>query len=111
YEDMVPDEVRNRYAMVIDGEVLDGKRVKYLTKDAVLAQEYQTQITHLNNVIASYKGQVDALKHELAMTTHQLDQLRYQSKDAQAVPERGTEIRHDLLQKMRARSRATKSST
>ena len=44
--------------MVIDGEVLDGKRVKYLTKDAVLAKEYQTQIMGLNNVIASYKGQV-----------------------------------------------------
>ena len=28
-------------------------------------------------MIASYKGEVDGLKHELAMTKHQLDQLRY----------------------------------
>ena len=120
YEGMMPDEVRSRYAMVVDGEVLDGKRVKYLTKDAMLAQEYQTQITHLNNVIASYKGQLDALKHELSMTTHQLDQVRYQSKDAALVREYQTQVdelkhqlamtgtRHDLLQKMRARSRATR---
>ena len=77
YEGMVPDDARSRYSMVIDGEVLDGKRVKYLTKDAMLSKEYQTQIMHLNNVIASYKGEVDGLKHELAMTKHQLDQLRY----------------------------------
>jgi hypothetical protein len=77
YEDMVPDDVRTRYAMVVDGEVLDGKRVKYLTKDEMLAKEYQVEITGLNNVIASYKGQVDGLKHELATTKYQLDQLRY----------------------------------
>jgi hypothetical protein len=123
YEGMVPDDVRSRYAMVVDGEVLDGKRVKYLTKDAVLAQEYQTQIMGLNNVIASYKGQIDGLKHELAMTKHQLDQLRYGLPVAEigplpkrqdgahsrpAIPERGTEIRHDLLRTMRARSRGRK---
>ena len=54
--------------LIVDGEVLDGKRVKYLTKDAMLAKDYQTQIMGLNNVIASYAGQVDELKHELAVT-------------------------------------------
>src|SRR5260370_39818632 len=77
YEGMVPDEVRSRYAMVVDGEVLDSKRVKYLTKDSVLAKEYVTQITGLNNWIAAYKGQIDSLKHELATTKYQLDQVRY----------------------------------
>jgi hypothetical protein len=77
YEDMVPDEVRTRYAMVIDGEVMDSKRVKYLTKDAVLAKDYLTQIMGLNNWIDAYKGQIDGLKHELAVTKYQLDQLRY----------------------------------
>jgi len=77
YEDMVPDDVRSRYAMVIDGEVMDSKRVKYLTKDAVLAKDYLTEITGLNNWIAAYKGQIDGLKHELAVTKYQLDQLRY----------------------------------
>ena len=28
YENMVPDEVRSRYEMVIDGEMVDGKRLK-----------------------------------------------------------------------------------
>jgi chromosome segregation ATPase len=77
YEDMVPDEVRSRYAMVVDGEVMDSKRVKYLTKDAVLAKDYLTQIMGLNNWIDAYKGQIDGLKHELAVTKYQLDQLRY----------------------------------
>jgi predicted nucleic acid-binding Zn-ribbon protein len=77
YEDMVPDEVRSRYAMVVDGEVMDSKRVKYLTKDAVLAKDYLTQIMGLNNWIDAYKGQIDGLKHELAVTKYQFDQLRY----------------------------------
>jgi hypothetical protein len=77
YENMVPDEVRSRYSVVIDGEVLDSKRVKYLTKDSVLAEEYVTQITGLNNWIDAYKGQIDGLKNELAATKYQLDHLRY----------------------------------
>jgi hypothetical protein len=39
HEDMVLDDVRTRYGMVVDGEILDGKRVKYLTKDSLLAKE------------------------------------------------------------------------
>lgn len=38
YEEMVPDEARSRYSMVIDGDVMDAKRVKYLTKDSILAK-------------------------------------------------------------------------
>jgi hypothetical protein len=79
---MVPDEVRSRYAMVVDGEVLDSKRVKYLTKDSVLAKEYLTQITGLNNWINAYKGQIDGLRHDLATTKYQLDQARYGSPTA-----------------------------
>jgi hypothetical protein len=77
YENYVPDEMRTRYAMVVDGEVMDGKRVKYLTKDEMLAKEYKTEIMGLNNWIAAYKGQIDGLKHELSVTKHHLDQLRY----------------------------------
>lgn len=119
YEDMVPDNARSRYSMVIDGEVLDGKRVKYLTKDAVLAKEYQTQIMHLNNVIASYKGEVDGLKHELAMTKHQLDQLRYglspaeilsatKKTDGKHLKQDSLDVREKLLRTMRARRRGKK---
>ena len=120
YEGMVPDDVRGRYAMVVDGEVLDGKRVKYLTKDALLAKEYQAQITGLNNTIASYVGQVDELKHELAMTKYQLDQLRYGLRPAEiGLPEKQCEseylkqeqsqkeadVKQELLRRMRSRSR------
>ncbi len=77
YENMVPDDARARYPMLIDGEIMDGKRVKYLTKDSVLAKEYQTEITGLNNWIASYKGQIDGLKHDLAVLQYHYDQLRY----------------------------------
>ncbi len=126
YEDMVPDDVRGRYAMVVDGEVLDGKRVKYLTKDAMLAKEYQTQIMGLNNVIASYAGQIDKLKHELAATKYQLDQLRYGGTPAEigrptkrrgsehlkhGYPQTTTDVTHELLRRMRSRRRGSKPSS
>ena len=76
YEDMVPDEVRSRYSMVVDGEVMDSKRVKYLTKDNVLAKHYLTEIMGLNNWIDSYKGQIDGLRHELASVKHELEHYR-----------------------------------
>ena len=77
YENMAGDEVRSRYSMVIDGEIMDGQRVKYLTKDEILAKEYKTEIMGLNNWIASYKGQIDGFKHELAVLRHHYDELRY----------------------------------
>jgi hypothetical protein len=99
YEGIVPDEVRSRYAMVIDGEVLDSKRVKYLTKDSVLAKEYVTQITGLNNWINAYKGQIDGLRHELAATKYQLDQARYGSPTA-AVSDANTAAVNDSVNKV-----------
>jgi hypothetical protein len=76
YEQLADDDVLSRYAMVVDGEVLDAKRVKNLTKDRLMAEEYQPQLQHLNNVIALYKGQVGELNNELARAKYQLDQLR-----------------------------------
>jgi hypothetical protein len=93
YESMVPDEARARYAMVVDGEVMDGKRVKYLTKDGILAREYLTEIQGLKNWIDAYRGQIDGLQHELAATKYQLDQLRY------AVPRSGWADQPELSRK------------
>jgi hypothetical protein len=31
---MIPDEPYRRYSMVVDGEVLDGKRIRYVTGKA-----------------------------------------------------------------------------
>jgi hypothetical protein len=77
YEPMVPDEVRARYSMVVDGEILDSRRVKYLTKDRVLADHYNVEIMGRDNVIASLNGQVNGLRHELAVAKYQLDKARY----------------------------------
>jgi len=76
YEGMVPEEVLSRYSVIIDGEVMDSKRVKSLTKDGILAKEYLTQIMGLNNWIDSYKGQIAGLQHEVAVTKHALDHAR-----------------------------------
>jgi hypothetical protein len=81
-KDMVPDEVRSRYAMAFDGELLDSKRVKYLTKYSLLAKEYLTQITDLNDWINAYKGQIDGLQHELPVTKYQWDQATLWIADA-----------------------------
>jgi len=38
------DEIRSRHVTVIDGEAIDDKRVKFLTKESILAKEYISQI-------------------------------------------------------------------
>jgi hypothetical protein len=43
----------------------------------MLAREYKTEIMGLNNLIESYKGEIDRLRHELAATKHHLDDLVY----------------------------------
>ena len=63
--------------MVVDGEILDSRRVKYLTKDRVLADHYNVEIMGRDNVIASLNGQVNGLRHELAVAKYQLDKARY----------------------------------
>jgi hypothetical protein len=57
--------------MVVDGELFDGKRVKYLTKDAILAQHYMREVQGLKNWIDSYRGEIDGFKHELSVTKAQ----------------------------------------
>jgi hypothetical protein len=79
YEGMVPDETRSHYAMVIDGEVMDGKRVKYLTKETILAKEYLPEIQGLKNWIDAYRGEIDGLKHELSVTKHLLNEVTHGS--------------------------------
>src|SRR5215471_1058804 len=74
YEDMIPEEARSRYAMVVDGEIMDAKRVKYLTQAGIVAQKYLSEIQGLKNWIDAYRGQIDGLKHELAVAKHLLDQ-------------------------------------
>src|SRR5262249_53516208 len=75
YEDMIPEEARSRYAMVVDGEIMDAKRVKYLTQAGGVAHKDLYEIQGLKNWIDAYRGQIDGLKHELAVTTHLLDEV------------------------------------
>jgi hypothetical protein len=77
YEEMVPEEVRRRYQIVIDGNTVDANRVKFLTEESAVAKKYQTKMLELSNWIDWYKGEVDRLKHELATTKYRLDQVQY----------------------------------
>lgn len=43
YEEMIPEEAYARYSMVVDGEVLDGKRVKYLSRRLLEADRLAAQ--------------------------------------------------------------------
>ncbi len=96
YENMVPDEARSRYAMTIDGEVMDGKRVKYLTKDAILGKEYLSEIQGLKNWLDAYRGQIDGLKHELAVATHLLNQVTHGAPPPNPWTDRIAELETEL---------------
>ena len=48
YEPTTNEEHMARYAMVVDGELYDGKRIKYISKDRVVAErlEEETRVFH-----------------------------------------------------------------
>ena len=56
YEPSTPDEVMARYNLVVDGEFYDGKRVKHITKEAVIADKVAQDTVVLRNELASLQG-------------------------------------------------------
>lgn len=64
YENTTPDAVMARYSLVVDGEFYDGKRVKYLNKDPVIADEVAKQTAELRDNIARLSAQMAAIDSE-----------------------------------------------
>jgi hypothetical protein len=56
YEAATPDEVMERYNIVVDGEFYDGKRVKHLTKEGIIADQVAHETLVLRNELASLDG-------------------------------------------------------
>jgi len=58
YEPMTNEEHLARYAMVVDGELYDGKRVKYISKEKVVAErlEQETRAFHSELTAAHAKA-------------------------------------------------------
>jgi hypothetical protein len=56
YESTTPDDVMERYCVVVDGELYDGKRLKHVTKEKVIADEVAKETLQLRNEYASLHG-------------------------------------------------------
>jgi hypothetical protein len=105
-----------RYNLVVDGEFYDGKRVKHITKEGVIADKVAQDTVVLRNELASLQGkywdvvtrlsamdnEIGPLKSELAASL-----LRFQTlqQELQAVaPELRTEAQTKLEQRADTRS-------
>jgi hypothetical protein len=103
YEPVTPDEVMQRYNLIVDGEFYDGKRVKHITKEAIIAEKVAHETLVLRNELASLKGQywdvatrlataekeIGPLKSELAGSLLRFETLQHQ---LQNVLESGTRV-------------------
>src|SRR5262249_251101 len=53
YEPMTNEEHLARYAMVVDGELYNGKRVKYISKETVVAERLEQEIRMFHSELAA----------------------------------------------------------
>ena len=76
YEAATPDEVMERYNLVVDGEFYDGKRVKHLTKDAIIADQIAHETLVLRNELASLNGKYWDVASRLATAENEIGPLK-----------------------------------
>lgn len=60
-DQITPDEAVARYHLVIDGELYDGKRLKYLTKEKLIADEVARRTAQLGDEVAGLQTQLAKL--------------------------------------------------
>jgi hypothetical protein len=56
YEPMTNEEHLARYAMVVDGELYDGKRVKYISKEKIVAERLEEETRAFHNELAAARA-------------------------------------------------------
>jgi hypothetical protein len=80
YEAGTPDNVMERYCLVVDGDYYDGKRVKHITKERVVEEQVARETTSLRNEYAALHGKYwEAMSKLAAAETRiekELDPLR-----------------------------------
>ena len=58
YEPTTNEEHMARYAMVVDGELYDGKRIKYISKDRVVAERLEEETRVFHSELAATRSKV-----------------------------------------------------
>lgn len=58
YEQTTPDAVMARYSLVVDGELYDGKRVKYLAREKIVVDEVARRTAELSDQLAALHAQL-----------------------------------------------------
>jgi hypothetical protein len=58
YEPTTNEEHLARYAMVFDGELYDGKRIKYISKERVVAEQLEQKTRMFHSELAAVRAKV-----------------------------------------------------
>lgn len=95
YEEIAPEEVIGRYNLVVDGEFYDGKRVRHLLKEKIIADRIAQEMLVVRNEFDSLNGKY----WELAS--------KYAALEQSAAPPlqrvRGKELLAELARRFRQR--------
>lgn len=119
YEPTTPDEVMERYRLLVDGEFYDGKRLKHITKEGIIADKIAHETLVLRNELASFQGkywdvvsrlakaenEVGPLKSELAASL-----LRFQTLE-QALKATAPELRSQAEAKLEQQAAASRTAS
>jgi SAM-dependent methyltransferase len=76
YEPTTPDEVMERYSLVVDGEFYDGKRLKHITKEGIIADKIAQETVVLRNELAALQGKYWDVATRLAVAEKDIGPLK-----------------------------------
>jgi hypothetical protein len=76
YEPTTPDEVMERYSLVVDGEFYDGKRLKHITKEGIIADKVAQDTVVLRNELAALQGKYWDVATRLAVAEKEIGPLK-----------------------------------
>jgi hypothetical protein len=76
YEPTTPDEVMERYNLVVDGEFYDGKRLKHVTKEGIIADKIAQETVVLRNELAALQGKYWDVATRLAVAEKDIGPLK-----------------------------------
>jgi hypothetical protein len=76
YEAATPDEVMQRYNLVVDGEFYDGKRIKHITQEGVIADKVAHDTLTLRNELAALNGKYWDVVTRLSAAENEIGPLK-----------------------------------
>ena len=103
YENVTPDEIMQRYNIVVDGDLYDAKQLRYITKEKIVSDAVNQQTSVLNTQIVALQSEVGRLQGEIGNLNQLGQKYASQSRADQLDNFSGRELLTMLVKRIKRR--------